>query len=89
MSTKAQARLEAMEVERQVLGSIAQLNDGLRTLSTIVEGDGQNFGARIQRLEHRLAGFERIAQSLSRVLGQIERDNDRGNWWRDGNGRQP
>jgi hypothetical protein len=76
--------IEALESERELIAAVSSLSDGLATLADAVDGNAEHAFARINLLEVRFAAFERIAQSLGRVLDRLEQDRDADGWWRTG-----
>jgi hypothetical protein len=72
---------EQLESERQLLGSIASINDALRALADVVEGDGHHFGERIRLLERRQCQVEQVLQQIVAHLGEQQ---GAGDWWRTG-----
>jgi hypothetical protein len=72
-----------LEGERELIGAVAQLSDGLSSLADVVDGNGEHFGERIGLLERRLVSMESVLQEIVAHLGDAQKDD----WWRqEGNG---
>jgi hypothetical protein len=74
------------EADRQILGSLSQLNDGLQQLAGVVDHNGQHAFERIQNLETHFASLHKV---MKRVIDSLEQDRDQGDWWRGNGGSTP
>jgi hypothetical protein len=87
MTTKAQARIAAMEAERELLGTVHSINGALQGLANTVQFENEHFTERIQRIEVQLSQMYAV---LNRVVAHLGEERDAGNWWKhNGDGGQP
>ena len=87
--SKATDRIEAMEVEREMLGNLASINGAVQGLASVVEFENQRFGERLGLVERRQCQLEQILQQIITLLGE---ERDASDWWktgRNGNGGGP
>lgn len=84
MSTKAQARLEAMEAEREMLGNLASINGAVQGLANVVEFENQHFAERIQRVEVQLSQLSQLYSVVRKIVEHLDAQQDPGDWWKTG-----
>jgi hypothetical protein len=77
MTTKAQARIAAMEAERELLGTVHSINGALQGLANTVQFENEHFAERIRRLEVQLSQMYAV---LNRVVAHLGEERDAGDW---------